>query len=164
MPYLRQQITKNYIRKMKEISFFSPEENVVPQKTTEKVAKSYTTGYITSTGKVIIPQKSAEEAGIEPQNSAFKVGKPEKKRKLKSLFLVPASHQEEGVFEMEESGRNFFLSLGPILDKSGLDVQKHKYTFEIKPFEYGDSTAFELKLDAPTARGKRPGRKTANEE
>ncbi len=149
---------------MKEISFFSPEENVAPKKTSEKAAKSYTTGYITSTGKVIVPQKSAEEVGIEPQNSAFKIGKPEKKRKLKSLFLVPASREEEGTFEMEESGRNFFISLGPILESSGLDVQKHKYTFDIKPFEYNDSKAFELKLGAPTPRGKRPGRKSSSEE
>jgi len=149
---------------MKEISFFTPEENVAPRETAEKAPKTYTTGYITSTGKIIIPQKSAEEAGIEPQNSAFKVGKPEKKRKLKSLFLVPASREEEGVFEMEESGRNFFISLGPILDKSGLDVQNKKYTFDIKPFEYGDSKAFELKLGSATARGKRPGRKTTNQE
>ena len=149
---------------MEEISFFTPEENVAPRKATEKAAKSYNTGYITSTGKVIIPQKSAEEAGIEPQNSAFKIGKPEKKRKLKSLFLVPASREEEGVFEMEESGRNFFISLGPILDKSGLDVQNKKYTFDIRPFEYGDSQAFELKLNTATARGKRPGRKTASQD
>ncbi|WP_373514139.1 hypothetical protein [Persicitalea sp.] len=149
---------------MKEISFFTPEENVAPRKTSEKAEKTYTTGYITSTGKVIIPQKSAEEVGIEPQNSAFKIGKPENKRKLKSLFLVPASREEEGVFEMEESGRNFFLPLGPILEKGGLDVQNNKYTFNIKSFDYNDVTAFELKLDSPTSRTKRPGRKAKSEE
>ncbi len=150
--------------KAKEIRFFSPEENVAPKNKPEAASKSYTTGYITSTGKVIIPQKSAEEVGIDPKNSAFMIGMPENKRKLKSLFLVPAPREAEGVFEMEESGRNFYFPLGVILEKGGLDVKNNKYTFDIKSFEYDGTTAFELKLDAPTPKTKRPGRKPKNQD
>ena len=152
---------------MKDIRFFAPEENVAPRKkrTTSKSDKSEVTGYITSTGKVIIPQKSAEEVGLKPEESAFKIGMPENKRKLKSLYLVPTSRGEEGVFEMHESGRNYFLPLGVILEKGGLDVQNKKYTFNINTFQYGDDnkTAFELKLNKPTTKTKRPGRKPKND-
>ncbi len=146
---------------LEEIRFFNPKENKADRKArTKSETNDPTTGYITSTGKVIIPQKSAEEVGINADNGTFMVGMQQNKRKLKSLYIVPAPHAQEGSFEMKSSGRNNFITLGVILEKNGLDFQNNKYTFDINPFNFdGDVTGYELKLNTPTPKTKKPGRK-----
>ncbi len=154
-------IQNQYIMNLEDIRFFSPKENKATRKPRSKAeSNDATTGYITGTGKVIIPQKSADEVGIESENATFMVGMQQNKRKLKSLYIVPASDDQEGTFEMKNSGRNNFIALGVILEKNGLDFQNNKYTFDINPFNFdGDVTGFELKLNTPTPKTKKPGRK-----
>lgn len=146
---------------LEEIRFFSPKENKADRKPrTKSETNDPTTGYITSTGKVIIPQKSAEEVGMNAGHTTFMVGMQQNKRKLKSLYIVPATNDHEGSFEMKSSGRNNFIDLGVILVKNGLDYQNNKYTFDINPFNFdGDVTGYELKLNAPTPKTKKSGRK-----
>jgi hypothetical protein len=148
--------------KLEDIRFFTPEENK-PVKKKEETAQQ-ATGYISATGKVIIPQKSADEVGLNPEGKAFRIGVPENKRKLKSLYVLPTSTDEEGAFEMKESGRNYFIPLGVILENSGVDFQNNKYTFDVNSFQFdNDVTGYELKLNAPTPKTKRAGRKPKSE-
>lgn len=149
-----------------DIRFFSPQENKAERKTKVKEESGEpATGYISSTGKVIIPQKAAEEVGLNTSHTTYMVGTEQNKRKLKSLYVVPASGHTEGAFEMVSSGRNNFIALGVILEKSGLDYQNNKYTFEISSFVLGDDIkGIELKLNKPTAKTKRAGRKAKNQD
>ncbi len=144
--------------KLEDIRFFTPEENKPAKKKEETAQKA--TGYISATGKVIIPQKSAEEVGLNPEGKAFRIGVPENKRKIKSLYILPASADQEGVFEMKESGRNYFIPLGVILENSGIDFQNNKYSFDVNSFEFdNDVEGYELKFNQPTQKTKRAGRK-----
>lgn len=148
--------------KLDDLRFFSPEENKATKLKEEVTVQP--TGYISATGKLIIPQKSAEEVGMDSDSRSFKIGVQENKRKLKTLYVVPASEDEEGVFELKSSGRNNFIQLGVILDKSGVDFQNNKYTFEINAYEFDDNVVgYELKLDSPAPRTKRAGRKAKAE-
>lgn len=148
--------------KIPEIRFFSPEENEAPKVKEEVVVQP--TGYISATGKIIITHSTAAQVGLKPTESGFRVGMPENKRKLKSLYIIPAPKGEDGVFEMTESGRNYFMALGVILENSGVDFRNNKYTFDINSFQYNDNvTGYELKLDQPTPKIKRAGRKSKNE-
>lgn len=148
---------KQNTMKIPEIRFFSHEENE-STKVKEEVAIQ-PTGYISATGKIIITQSTADEVGLKPSESAFRVGMPENKRKLKSLYVIPTQKGEDGVFEMTESGRNYFIALGVILENSGVDFRNNKYTFDINPFQYdGDVTGYELKLDQPIPKIKRADR------
>lgn len=151
---------------LEEIRFFNPKENKADRKArTKSETNDPTTGYITSTGKVIIPQKSAEEVGMNADHTTFMVGMQQNKRKLKSLYIVPATNDHEGSFEMKSSGRNNFIDLGVILEKNGLDFQNNKYTFDINPFNFdGDVNGYELKLNTPTPKTKKPGRKAKAQE
>lgn len=149
--------------KLDELRFFSPEENIATKVKEEVVVQP--TGYISATGKIIIPQKSAEEVGIDSDSRGFKIGMQENKRKLKTLYVIPASGDEEGVFELKSSGRNNFIPLGVILEKSGVDFQNNKFTFEINPYKFDENViGYELRLDPPTPRTKRAGRKAKSED
>lgn len=149
-----------------DIRFFSPQENKAERKARTKAeADTQATGYISATGKVIIPQKTAEEVGLDTGHTTYMVGTQQNKRKLKSLYVIPASGDVEGTFEMQSSGRNNFIPLGVILEKSGVDYQNSKYTFDVSPFVYGDNIkGVELKLNAPTPKAKRAGRKRKNQD
>ncbi len=149
-----------------DIRFFSPQENKAEkQAKVKEETDAPATGYISATGKVIIPQKAAQEVGLNTEHTTYMVGTQQNKRKLKSLYVVPASGHTEGAFQMQSSGRNNFISLGVILEKSGLDYQNNKYTFEISPFVFGDDIkGIELKLNKPTPKTKRAGRKSKNQD
>lgn len=149
--------------KLDELRFFSPEENKATKQKEEAVVQP--TGYISATGKIIIPQKSADEVGLNSDNQSFKIGVQENKRKLKSLYFIPASPEEEGTFEMKSSGRNNFIPLGVILDKSGVDFQNNKFTFEINSYQFDENVSgYEIKLDSPIPRTKRAGRKAKSQD
>ncbi len=134
------------------INFFSPAENSPTKAKRSKSAKPVKvelTGYISSTGKLTLPTKTAANLGINLDDRLFKVGMDQGKRKAKSLYLVPASGPEE-TFSFEKAAKSYTLSLPVILTKSGVDYAKTKYVFTIHLFDYNGSTAFELKL-APEA-------------
>lgn len=149
-----------------DIRFFSPQENKAERKAKAKEETGDpSTGYISATGKVIIPQKAAEEVGLDTSHTTYMVGTQQNKRKLKSLYVIPASGHTEGAFEMQSSGRNNFIALSVILEKNGVDFQNNKYTFEVTPLVVGDDIkGVELKLNSPTPKTKRAGRKPKNQD
>ena len=152
--------------KAKQIRFFSPNENSESKKKKkEKVAKAVpATGYISSTGKLVFPDKTVAQLGLDPQSNQFKIGTQEGKRKIKSLYLIPGVEGGEETFELEKAAKSYGISLPYILQKGGIDYANTKHTFTIKSFEYGEGvTGYELKLsnESPKAEytGKPRGRK-----
>ncbi len=155
--------------KAKQIRFFSLDENSESKKKSEKsVAKpSPVTGYISSTGKLVFPAKSISQLGLDPSNNQFRVGTQDGKRKIKSLYLIPASEGQEGTFELEQGAKSYAISLPFILQKGGIDYAETKYNFTVKSFDYDDSvTGYELKLNDESPKlpytGKPRGRKKLN--
>ncbi|WP_018620907.1 hypothetical protein [Spirosoma luteum] len=154
--------------KAKQIRFFSQNENseTKQSKTKTEAKPTPATGYISTAGKVVFPNKTIDQLGFDPQDSWFKVGTQEGKRKIKSLFLVPGTSGQEEVFELEKAAKSYSISLPYILQKGGIDYSNTKHTFTVKPFDYdGNVQGFELKLasDTPKAAytGKPRGRKRA---
>lgn len=148
--------------KTKAIRFFSPEDNL---EKTEKVAeKAKPTGYISVSGKIVLPTKTLEETGINPENTKFRIGTQEGKRKLKALYLVPDNSGAGDTFEVVRSGRGYVIPLALILKKGGIDFNNSKVIFTISSFEYSEGvTGFELEFtnseEKPEYTGKKRGRK-----
>ncbi|SFF31725.1 hypothetical protein [Spirosoma endophyticum] len=140
------------------INFFSPTENRPTKTKSPKAAKPTKvalTGYISATGKLTLPTKTVANLGINLDDTLFKVGMDQGKRKAKSLYLVPGSDSEE-TFSFEKAAKSYTLALPFILTKSGVDYAKTKYAFTIRLFDYEGSTALELKLAAEAAPAKVP--------
>jgi hypothetical protein len=134
------------------IHFFSPIENnpaKPSRQKAEKPTKVVLSGYISSTGKLVLPAKTVANLGLDLDTTRFKVGMDQGKRKAKSLYLVP-SRGNEPVFNFEKAAKSYTLALPFILARSGVDFAKTKYTFTIQLFEYEGTTAFALQL-APEA-------------
>lgn len=140
------------------INFFSTAENSPTKAKRSKSAKPVKvelTGYISSTGKLTLPAKTVANLGINLDDTLFKVGMDQGKRKTKSLYLVPASGSEE-TFSLEKAAKSYTLSLPVILTKSGVNYAQTKYAFTIHLFDYNGSTAFELKLAPEAGQAKVP--------
>jgi hypothetical protein len=150
--------------KAKQIRFFSPTENSETKKEKKVTKVVPATGYISGTGKVILPNKTIDQLGFDPQATRFKIGTQEGKRKIKSLYLVPAGDDQEGSFELEQAAKNYGIPLSYILQKGGINFADNKHDFTVKPFEYEPGvTGYELKLsdkaEKPEYTGKPRGRK-----
>lgn len=140
------------------IHFFSPTENSQAKPKTDKAVKPANvmlTGYISSTGKLVLPAKTVASIGVDLETTFFRVGMDEGKRKAKSLYLVPASNSTEA-FAFEKAAKSYTLSLPFILTKSKIDFAQAKYDFTIRLFEYEGQNAFELKLASATGAAKTP--------
>ena len=87
--------------KIKAIKFFSPEENVPKAKATSKAAL-LPTGYISNSGKLVFPVAALQDLEIDPESTHFKIGVQEGKRKIKSIYLVPAASADQ-TFSFEKS-------------------------------------------------------------
>ncbi len=149
--------------KVTSLKFFSPRENAKP---VEKKASKPTIlkGYISTSGKLIFPSKVVDSLGIDPTAILFKIGAQAGKRKLTSLYLVPAAEGEPDTFKMTKAAKSFTIPLGVILQLGGITYGETKYTFVINPFEYEGVTAYELQLSKDQAEkaaytGKPRGRK-----
>jgi hypothetical protein len=149
--------------KLKTIKFFAPEENTPAQKPSGK-AKPVSTGYISTSGKLVIPSATLEELGIQAATSYFKIGTQEGKRKIKFLYLVPSESQDQA-FSFERSGRGgYVIPLALILKKGGIDFENAKVPFTITLFNYHEGiSGYELTLEhsvpKPAYSGKPRGRK-----
>ncbi|HEX9956894.1 MAG TPA: hypothetical protein VGA96_06555 [Fibrella sp.] len=146
-----------------EIRFFSPSENaeeVAPKKRSKKTA--IVTGYISATGKLVLPNKTVEQLGLNPSDMTFKVGAQAGKRKAKLLYLVPASSSDSAAFEVVKAAKSYSISLPFILQKNGIDYIGQKYTFVISPFDFeGGVTGYILKLSKPAEKTAKVGRPKA---
>ncbi|GAB3988537.1 hypothetical protein GCM10028807_11410 [Spirosoma daeguense] len=155
--------------KAKQIRFFSPEENSEEKKKEQKSATKAApvTGYISTGGKLVFPDKSAAQLGFDPESNRYKVGTQDGKRKIKSLYLVPDSSDQGETFELVKAAKSHAISLPFILQKGGIDYANVKYSFTVKSFEYDNGvTGYELKLSdnspKPEYTGKPRGRKRQN--
>jgi len=155
--------------KEKSIRFYSPSENLEQQQSKAAAPKKpILTGYISASGKLVLPHKTVDQLGFDPQTTGFRVGTQAGKRKLKSLYLIPAQGEQEDRFELTKAAKSYTLALGVILQKGGVAYSQSKYTFKLVPFAYeGGVTGYELQLQdsAPTAAntGKPRGRKPKNQ-
>lgn len=150
------------------IRFFSPQENNALTQKKEKsprLKEIILTGYISGSGKLVFPAKTVAGLGLDVDNTSFKIGIEEGKRKAKTLYLVPAVDGQENSFQLEKAAKSYTLSLPFILRKSGVDYSSRKYGFRIELIEYEGSQAYALQLSqdeaAPKAAytGKPRGRK-----
>lgn len=150
------------------LNFFSPQENSVTKE--KSVTKTVpVTGYISSTGKLVFPAKTVDQLALEPDVTRFQIGSLEGKRKIKSLYLIPASADQPEAFEMVKAAKSYGIPLASILQKSGIDFANTKYTFVVKPFDYDEGvTGYELQLSdqspKPEYTGKPRGRKPKAKE
>lgn len=148
--------------KLKAIKFFSPEENVSKTKAVEKAAP-LPTGYISNSGKLVFPASALRDMGIDPESTHFKIGTQEGKRKIKSVYLVPAAGSDQ-TFSFEKSGRGHVIPLAVILKKGNVNFESEKLIFKISSFDFDQNTkGFELAIETeapkPEYTGKPRGRK-----
>jgi len=148
--------------KLKAIKFFSPEENVSKTKLVEKAAP-LPTGYISNSGKLVFPASALRDLGIDPESTDFKIGTQEGKRKIKSVYLVPAASSAQ-TFSFEKSGRGHVIPLAVILKKGNVNFDSEKLIFKISTFDFDQTTkGFELAIETeapkPEYTGKPRGRK-----
>ncbi len=137
--------------KLKAIKFFSPEENIPKVKTAAKAAPQ-PTGYISNSGKLVFPAAALRDLGIDPESTHFKVGSQEGKRKIKSVYLVPAAISDQA-FSFEKSGRGHVIPLAIILKKGGVDFESQKLIFKISTFDFDQSTkGFELAIETEASK------------
>ncbi len=142
-----------------DIRFFSKTENSLPKEKKEKTPKAKKVvleGYISGAGKVVFPAKTVANLGIDIENTPFKVGMQNGKRKAKSLYVVPADSDQDDTFQFVKAAKSYTLSLPLILKKSGVDFSKTKYEFTINSIDYDGNTVFELQLNEKDAAPKAP--------
>lgn len=155
----------NIQMKATQIRFFSPQDNSKPKEKSKALAKPVpVTGYISSAGKLVFPDKAVAKLGLDPENIQFKIGIEDGKRKVKALYLVPATDGQSENFGLEKAAKSYTLSIPVILQKSKIDYANTKYVFEIKPFDYEEGiTGYELQLSdqepKPAYVGKPRGRR-----
>lgn len=145
--------------KSRDIRFFSSDENDLPKEgkaETPKSKKVVLTGYISNAGKVVFPTKTVAGLGITIENTAFKVGMLEGKRKAKYLYAVPAAEGETNTFQFEKAAKSHTMSLPVILKKSGVNFKKTKYVFVVDTFDYQGVTGLELELSQYEETPKKP--------
>ena len=150
------------------LSFFSPQDNSEPKAKKKAAPKSVPlTGYLSPAGKLVFPAKTISQLSFDADTTRVKIGTQQGKRKIKSLYLIPATDDSSDSFEMVKAAKSYTISLALILQKGGIDFANTKYTFTVKPFTYeGGASGYELQLNdaAPKApyTGKPRGRKPKN--
>ncbi|WP_266366349.1 hypothetical protein [Tellurirhabdus rosea] len=143
--------------KERKLRFFSPNENV---EKTQKVSKKEEplTCSISLTGRLVFPLSTAEQLGMTDENTDYRIGMEEGKRKVKSLYLVPADTQGDDTFKFVKTGRSFTVPLHGILKSLNLDYTTTLFTFAVTPFSFGNGVSgLELKLAGQVEREKREG-------
>ena len=141
------------------IDFFSVQENKPLKETKEKTtkaAKPVLTGYISPSGKVVLPARTVAQLDVSIDETAFKVGKQQGKRKAKSIYMVPESGDETNTFRFTKAAKSYTMLLPVILQNNGVDYADVKYSFTINPIDYNGQTALELKLTKEETGEKKP--------
>lgn len=150
------------------LDFFSSQDTRVPkEKSTPKATP--VTGFISSTGKLVFPAKTIGQLALDPDATQFQIGALEGKRKIKSIYLIPAGDGQADTFVMVKAAKSYGIPLGSVLQKRGVDFSGTKYTFVVKPFDYEEGvTGYELVLSDQSPKlpytGKPRGRKRKVQE
>ena len=145
---------------MPDIRFFTQADNQVATKMakSDKVIKSAPlTGYVSPTGKLVLPAKTGQATSDLSGVQTMKVGSPAGKRKLTILYLVPSDEQDTEGFAVTSTPRGLTIELAQILANGRVDYKTNKYSFTLTPFAYQEGiTGYELALTAQRAQPKAP--------
>lgn len=145
---------------MPAIRFFTQADNQTAAKTAKaaKGTKSAPlTGYISPTGKLVLPTKTVQVMGDISGIQAMKVGSPAGKRKLTVLYLVPTDESDAEGFAVTTTPRGLAIELAQILTSGRVDYKTDKYNFTLMPFTYQNGiTGYELPLTTKRAQPKAP--------
>ena len=134
------------------LQFFSPQDNTQPTQkgTTKSIRKTLLTGSVSTTGKLVFPLRTVQQLSIDSAIDRFKVGIEQGKRKIKSLYLVPANQDRSESFELIKKANSYSIALAHILQRGGVDYNKTAYVFTIHSFEHEDGvTGYELRFNIP---------------
>lgn len=143
-------------KKQLNLVFISPAENQAQPTKEAKIKKEPLTGYISNTGKIVFPEKISSLLPISFDGNAVKIGIEQGKRKVKSLYVVPATEADQESFTFEKTPRGYTLDLSIILKANGIEFDSTKYIFNIEDFEYQGITSLELELSLKDAAPKPP--------
>jgi hypothetical protein len=150
------------------LRFLSPSENAQPKKS--KPQKVVFTGYISGAGKLVFPDKTTAGLDVDLSDAAFKIGVQEGKTKATSIYMVPATDDDQDTFSLQRAAKGYTLLLAGILKNIGVDYVKNKQRFVIRTVDLNGIDALELQLQVketgePKApyTGKPRGRKPAGE-
>lgn len=110
-------------------------------------------GYISRTGKLVLPSKSVEQLKLDVNllRVRMKVGvSAEERQKIDTLYLVPAGSSIADSFRVIQAAKGYTIELGKILLEEGIMYKTTKYTFTIEPFWLEDGMGgYELRLHEP---------------
>lgn len=145
---------------MPDIRFFTQADNQSISTTAKanKTAKSIPlTGYVSPTGKLVIPTKTVQAMGNLSGVQAVKVGSPAGKRKLTVLYLMPTDEPDAEGFTVTTTPRGLTIELAQILTSGRVDYKTDKYSFTLTPFTYQEGIiGYELALTTQQAQPKAP--------
>lgn len=140
------------------IVFFSLSDNTaekVEKKTLPAKKRINAKGYISSTGKLVLPYQNLEGFPLDLGNSSFQLGIDANTRKAKSLFLIPASG-DSNLFSFESAAKSWTLKVPFLLQKSGIEFEKKKYSFFARVFDFEGVKSLELVLTVEKTEPKLP--------
>lgn len=142
---------------MKNISFFSPEDN---QEETRKTRPQFW-GNISARGTLVFPADAVAALGID-LDGQYRIGTTDNRKKLKKLYMFPAVADQPG-FSFSRIGRGKGFELSRILTAGGIDYSAGSYRFEIQQVSYEETQGFLLSFEPlgpkPAYTGKPRGRK-----
>jgi hypothetical protein len=145
---------------MPNIRFFTQADNQAAATTAkaDKAIKSVPlTGYISPTGKLVLPTKTVQLVSDLASVQVMKVGSQASKRKLTVLYLVPTDEQDIEGFAVTTTPRGLTVELAHILASGRVDYKTDKYSFTLTPFAYQEGmTGYELALTAKNTQPKPP--------
>lgn len=125
-----------------DIRFFTQEDNEL----NGKAVAANAAGYISRSGKLILPLRAFEQVGFDPQVTRYRIGTKTGKRKVKTLYLVPTDEADPAAFELIASPKKYYMALSGLLRKYRLYYWAVHYKFTIQPFIYDGATAYALEL------------------
>lgn len=115
------------------------------------------TGYVSNTGKLVIPTKTVQATSNLVGIQAMKVGTSAGKRKLTELYLIPTDEKDTEGFPVVATPRGVTIELAHILTGGRINYKVEKYSFTLEPFTYQEgATGYELQLTTLQAEKKAP--------
>jgi hypothetical protein len=144
---------------MPDIRFFTQADNQAAATTAkaDKAIKSVSlTGYISPTGKLVLPTKTVRMVSDLASVQVMKVGSLAGKRKLTVLYLIPTDEQDIEGFAVTTTPRGLTIELAQILTSGRVDYKTDKYSFTLTPFDQEGLTGYELALTAQRTQPKAP--------
>lgn len=114
-------------------------------------------GYVSNTGKLVLPTKTVQAISGLGNVRAMKVGSPAGKRKLTALYLIPTDEPDTQGFPVVTTPRGVTIELARILTGGRINYKTEKYSFTLTPFaDQAGTTGYELRLTTSRAEEKAP--------